>query len=102
MTRSTRPATLLLLLLAASAPGQVQAQVQTPPQAPGAPTRPVTVWTDIDQPMSALLNGGHRVVAATGPVFTLEKGGKYVVCEIRPAGGMSGRRETTSDCHGVN
>ena len=92
MIRSTLPA--MLLLLFAAAPGQAQA--------PAAPTRPVTVWTDIDQPMSALLNGGHRVVAATGPLFTLEKGGKYVVCEIRPAGGMSGRRETTSECHGVN
>ena len=96
MFRFTLPAMLLLLLVAAPAPAPAQAQ------APAAPTRPVTVWTDIDQPMSALLNGGHRVVAATGPLFTLEKGGKYVVCEIRPAGGMSGRRETTSECHGVN
>lgn len=92
MIRSTLSAMLLLLFAAASAQAQ----------APAAPTRPVTVWTDIDQPMSALLNGGHRVVAATGPLFTLEKGGKYVVCEIRPSGGMTGRRETTSECHGVN
>lgn len=71
-------------------------------QAPSPPPRPVTAWTEIDQPMSALLNGGYRVVAAMGPSFTLEKGGKYVACEIRPAGGMSSRRETTSECHGLN
>jgi hypothetical protein len=92
MIRSILLTTLFLLSAAASAHAQ----------APAAPTRPVTVWTDIDQPMSALLNGGHRVVTASGPLFTLEKGGKYVVCEIRPAGGMGGRRETTSDCHGIN
>ncbi|MBO1081222.1 hypothetical protein [Roseomonas haemaphysalidis] len=92
MNRFVLPASLALLCAALPAWAQ----------APAPPARPVTVWTEIDQPMSALLNGGHRIVAAMGPSFTLEKGGKYVVCEIRPAGGMSSRRETTSECHGVN
>ncbi|WP_246689361.1 hypothetical protein [Methylobacterium sp. WL19] len=52
--------------------------------------------------MSVLLNGGHRIVSAMGPSFTLERGGKYVVCEIRPAGGMRGTPETTSTCHRLN
>lgn len=91
MRRAVLPALLLL-----AAPAWAQAP------APTAPSRPVTVWTAIDQPLSALLNGGYRIVAAMGPTFTLEKGGKYVLCELRPAGGMGGRRETTSECHGIN
>jgi len=52
--------------------------------------------------MSSLLNGGHRIVSAMGPTFTLERNGKYVACEVRPAGGMRGTRETTSECHRLN
>ncbi|WP_264050636.1 hypothetical protein [Methylobacterium flocculans] len=52
--------------------------------------------------MSALLNGGHRIVSASGPSFILERGGKYVACEVRPAGGMRGTPETTSTCHRLN
>ena len=75
-------------------------KAQTP--APAAPPRPVTTWEAVDQPMSALLNGGHRIVSAFGPSFTLERNGKYVACEVRPAGGMRGARETTSECHRLN
>lgn len=71
-------------------------------QAPAVPPRPATTWVPVEEPMSALLNGGHRVVSASGPSFTLERGGKYVVCEVRPAGGMRGAAETTSTCHRVN
>jgi hypothetical protein len=91
----------LSLLSIAAAPLRAQAP---PVQAPGpaAPPRPVTAWEDVDQPMSALLNGGHRIVSAMGPTFTLERNGKYVACEVRPAGGMRGARETTSECHRLN
>ncbi|WP_043838456.1 hypothetical protein [Muricoccus aerilatus] len=75
-------------------------KAQTP--APAAPPRPVTTWEAVDQPMSALLNGGHRIISATGPSFTLERSGKYVACEVRPAGGMRGTAETTSQCYRLN
>ncbi|KQP40072.1 hypothetical protein ASF49_21460 [Methylobacterium sp. Leaf104] len=71
-------------------------------QAPAAPPRPATTWVPVEEPMSALLNGGHRIVSASGPSFTLERGGKYVVCEVRTAGGMRGTAETTSTCHRLN
>lgn len=91
--RRTLPRTLLPLILAA---GPAFAQ------APAVPSRPATTWVPVEEPMSALLNGGHRLVSAFGPSFTLERGGKYVVCEVRPAGGMRGAPETTSTCHRVN
>jgi len=71
-------------------------------QGPAAPPRPATVWVPVEEPMSALLNGGHRLVSASGPSFVLERGGKYVVCEVRPAGGMRATPETTSTCHRLN
>jgi hypothetical protein len=37
----------------------------------------VTTWEAVDQPMSALLNDGHRIVSAMCPSFTLERNGKY-------------------------
>ena len=89
---------LLLTLLLSAVVTPLQAQ--TP--APAAPPRPVTTWEALDQPMSALLNGGHRIVSAMGPSFTLERNGKYVACEVRPAGGMRGTPETTSQCHRLN
>lgn len=54
--------------------GVPAASAQTPPAA--APPRLPTTWEAIDQPMSVLLNGGHRIVSATGPSFTLERQGK--------------------------
>ena len=75
-------------------------QAQTP--APATPPRPVTIWEAVDQPMSALLNGGHRIVSAKGPSFTLERNGKYVACGLRPAGGMCSTAETTSQCYRLN
>jgi len=86
-----------LLLLAPMA-----ALAQAPGPAPAAPARPATMWEEVEQPMSALLNGGHRIVSAMGPTFTLERNGKYVACEVRPAGGMRGTRETTSECRRLN
>ncbi|TXN33560.1 hypothetical protein FV220_02160 [Methylobacterium sp. WL19] len=91
--RRPLPHTVLLLILS-SAPAIAQA--------PAMPPRPTTVWVPVEEPMSVLLNGGHRIVSAMGPSFTLERGGKYVVCEIRPAGGMRGTPETTSTCHRLN
>jgi len=96
MLRSALLAVSVLSL--AAAPLQARAQGA----APAAPPRPVTTWEDVDQPMSSLLNGGHRIVSAMGPTFTLERNGKYVACEVRPAGGMRGTRETTSECHRLN
>ncbi|WP_458095608.1 hypothetical protein [Roseomonas sp. WA12] len=94
----TRSALLALPLLLLAAPLHAQA----PAQGPAASPRPATMWEDVDQPMSALLNGGHRIISAFGPSFTLERNGKYVACEVRPAGGMRGARETTSECHRLN
>ncbi|KQP85337.1 hypothetical protein ASF60_21855 [Methylobacterium sp. Leaf113] len=91
--RRSLPLTLALIVFAA---GPALAQ------APAGPPRPATTWITIEEPMSTLLNGGHRIVSASGPSFTLERGGKYVVCEVRPAGGMRGAAETTSTCHRVN
>lgn len=91
---------LSILILPILAGPTAQAQAQGP--APTAPLRLATTWDAVDQPMSALLNGGFRLVSATGPSFTLERGGKYVVCEVRPAGGLRGTPETTSTCHRVN
>ncbi|MEH3147716.1 MAG: hypothetical protein PGN34_20765 [Methylobacterium frigidaeris] len=95
----TRPL-LLALVLPVLAGGSALAQGTASP--PASPPRPPTTWEAVDQPMSALLNGGYRIVSATGPSFTLERQGKYVVCEVRPAGGMRGTPETTSTCHRVN
>jgi hypothetical protein len=95
MTRHRRLAALLPLLFAGPALAQAPA-----PAAP--PVRPVTVWEDVAEPMSTLLNGGHRIVSSMGPAFTLERNGKYIACEVRPAGGMRGTRETTSECHRLN
>lgn len=67
----------LVLLVLAGIPA-TSARAQTPPSA--APPRLPTTWEAIDQSMSALLNGGHRIVSATGPSFTLERQGTYVVC----------------------
>lgn len=89
-----RPVAVLALLPFASA--QAQAIV------PEAPPRPATTWEAVAQPLSALLNGGYQIVAMTGPGFTLEKGGKYVLCEVRPASGFRGSTETTSECHRLN
>ncbi len=80
----------------------VAAPLRAQGTAPATPPRPATTWEAVDQPMSALLNGGHRIVSAMGPSFTLERNGKYVACEIRPAGGMRGAAETTSQCHRLN
>lgn len=88
--RRPLPHTVLLLIFA-SAPAIAQT--------PAMLARPMTVWVPVEEPMSVLLNRGHRIVSAIGPSFTLERGGKYVICEIRPAGGMSGTPETTSTCH---
>lgn len=96
MIRHRRLTVLLPLLLA----GPALAQAPAPAAAP--PVRPVTVWEDVAEPMSTLLNGGHRIVASMGPAFTLERNGKYIACEVRPAGGMRGTRETTSECHRLN
>lgn len=71
-------------------------------QAPAAPPRQTTTWEVVPQPLSALLDGGYRIVAMTGPAFVLEKSGRYVLCEVRPAGGMRGGAETTSECHRLN
>jgi len=90
----TRLLPLVLLLPVAALPALAQA--------PSAPPRPATTWEAVDQPMSALLNGGHRIVAAAGPSFTLERNGKYVACEVRPAGGARGAAETTSECRRLN
>ncbi len=100
MTRTTLAAAALLL--AAATPLAAQPSAQSSAQAPAPPPRPATTWEVIDQPMSALLNGGHRIVSAAGPSFTLERDGKYVSCEVRPAGGMGGRRETVSECRRLN
>ena len=89
------------LVLSALASVPVQAQQSSAP-APAAPPRPATTWEAVDQPMSALFSGAHRIVAAAGPSFALERQGKYVVCEVRPAGGMRGASEATSTCYRVN
>ncbi|BAU92001.1 hypothetical protein MPPM_3396 [Methylorubrum populi] len=86
----------LLALAGVSAP---TAWAQSPP---AGPPRLPTTWEALDQSMSALLNGGHRIVSATGPSFTLERQGRYVVCEVRPPGGLRGNAEATSTCHRVN
>jgi hypothetical protein len=93
------PLHALVLLMLAGIPA-TSARAQTPP--PAAPPRLPTTWETIDQSMSALLNGGHRIVSATGPSFTLERQGKYVVCEVRPPGGLRGNAEATSTCYRVN
>lgn len=89
-----------LVLLALAGVSVEPAQAQTPP--PASPPRLPTTWEAIDQSMSALLNGGHRIVSATGPSFTLERQGKYTVCEVRPPGGLRGNAEATSTCYRVN
>lgn len=71
------------------------------PSRPAAPPRPTTTWDFVDQPVSALLNGGYRVAAMSGPALTLEKDGKYLLCEIRPAG-FGGTAQATSECHRLN
>ncbi|MFJ7440139.1 hypothetical protein ACIQW5_21020 [Methylorubrum thiocyanatum] len=97
MTRALQLTLALVLGPLAGLPARAQGQ-----GAPAPPPRLATTWEAVDQPMSALLNGGQRIVSATGPSFTLERGGKYVVCEVRPAGGMRGAPDTTSTCYRVN
>lgn len=101
MLRPTCRAVLLLALAAAPLLAAAPGQAQPAPAAP-APLRPVTVWEPVEQPMSVLLNGGHRIVSAMGPSFTLERNGKFVACEMRPPGGMRGGREATSECYRLN
>ncbi|MDJ0390705.1 hypothetical protein QMO56_21550 [Roseomonas sp. E05] len=71
------------------------------PSRPATPPRPATTWDFVEQPVSALLNGGYRVAAMSGPALTLEKDGKYLLCEIRPAG-FGGTAQATSECHRLN
>jgi hypothetical protein len=52
--------------------------------------------------MDALLDAGWRIVAMTGPGFTLEQRGKYLLCELRPPGGLRGNGPATSECHRLN
>ncbi|MDP4026906.1 hypothetical protein Q8W71_30400 [Methylobacterium sp. NEAU 140] len=97
MTRALQLTLALVLSPLAGLPARAQSY-----GALAAPPRLATTWEAVEQPMSALLNGGHWIVSATGPSFTLERGGKYVVCEVRPAGGMRGAPGPTSTCYRVN
>ncbi|RVU18735.1 hypothetical protein [Methylobacterium oryzihabitans] len=71
-------------------------------QGPAGPPRVPTQWEEVNRSMSELLNDGHRIVAAAGPSFTLEKNGKYVACEVRSAGAVGAKRSTTSQCYRLN
>jgi hypothetical protein len=92
-------AAAMALLLAAP----LRAQAPSPAaSARPAPPRPETTWEPVEQPMDALLNAGWRIVAMTGPGFTLEQRGKYLFCELRPPGGLRGNGPATSECHRMN
>ncbi|EHL97897.1 hypothetical protein HMPREF9946_03882 [Acetobacteraceae bacterium AT-5844] len=82
-----------LALLALPATAMAQAQRVEPNRLP-------TTWTEIDQPLNAMLDDGWRIIAMTGPGFTLERRGKFALCQVFPASGR--RPETTSECHGLN
>jgi len=97
-----RTTALATLALATAFTGAALAQQPARPAERPQPLRLPTSWNKIDQPLDALLNDGWRIVAMTGPGFTLEKRGKYVLCQVLPAGGMGGRAETLSECHGLN
>ena len=93
-----RRALCLVAVLLATAAAQPSAA-----QAPAPPPRQTTTWEMVDQSMGALLNDGHRIVSASGPLFTLEKNGRYVACEVRPAAGAGGARsQATSLCYRIN
>jgi hypothetical protein len=97
-----RIAALATLAVGTCLTGAALAQQPPRPAERPQPLRLPTTWEKVEQPLDALLNDGWRIVAMTGPGFTLEKRGKYVLCQLLPAGGMSSRAETLSECHGLN
>jgi hypothetical protein len=94
-----RPWIAAIALVALATPALTTAALAQPAPRP-EPNRLPTTWTELDQPLSALLDDGWRIIAMTGPGFTLEKRGKFVLCQIFPS--SSRRPEATSQCHALN
>jgi hypothetical protein len=69
---------------------------------PVPPHRMATTLEPVDQSLTALLDGGYKVVAATDALFTLEKSGKFVLCRLWPTGSMAAAEGSTSECHRLN
>lgn len=61
-----------------------------------------TTWEPVTQSLAELLNGGHRIVTAAPPLLMLERSGKYIACQLRPPGGLSGATVASASCHRLN
>lgn len=88
-----RLAAMALAVIVAS-PAHAQQQPQ--------PGWVATTWEPVTQSLAELLNGGHRIVTAAPPVLMLERNGKYIACQLRPPGGLSGAAAASANCHRLN
>lgn len=61
-----------------------------------------TTWEPVTQSLAELLNGGHRIITAAPPALMLARGGKYIACQLRPPGGLSGATAASASCHRLN
>jgi hypothetical protein len=91
----SRLAIALVLTLAGSLAMPAFAQTKPAP-------RPTTTWEPVEQPLNALLNGGYKIIAMTGPSFTLEKDGKYILCDVRSSGSGNLGDQACSECYRLN
>ncbi len=57
----------------------------------------------VGQSLEQLLNGGFSIVSmGMGSIFTLRLGDKWVMCEIRPGGGLGWGPTAQSECSALN
>lgn len=93
-----------LLLAALISPAYAQDQpAATPPRVPKVPT----MFAPVSASLTDLLNDGWVVVSVGinmgGPMFTLNKGTKWILCGVDVGNGMfGGAGGATSECQALN
>ncbi len=86
------------------------ASADWPPEAgakvPGNTLELPTTLTPVQQPLDKLLNQGASIITASreanGPVVTLKKGKRYIMCMVTGAGSGSDQNIATSRCYAMN
>ena len=61
-----------------------------------------TTWITVNQSLTELLDSGYKINSSMGPAMTLEKDGKYILCEIHPNTFSSDQNGASSACHAIN
>ena len=61
-----------------------------------------TTWITVGQSLTELLDSGYKINSSMGPAMTLEKDGKYILCEIHPNMFTSDQNGASSACHAIN